>query len=56
MTVMMTSYLLLQKVWIGVSKTMAEKVDLSLDYVYGGEDREGNDLDEHVVMGLNFNF
>ncbi len=51
-----TESLALNEVRIGVSKTMAEKVDLSLDYVYGGEDREGNDLDEHVVMGLNFNF
>ncbi|WP_347453445.1 hypothetical protein [Acinetobacter thermotolerans] len=41
---------------IGFSKTLAEKIDVSLDYVYGGEDREGSDLDDHVVVGVNYNF
>ncbi|ATO19326.1 hypothetical protein BS636_06465 [Acinetobacter sp. LoGeW2-3] len=41
---------------IGLSKTVAEKVDLSLDYVYGGEGRDGVDFDNHVVVGANFNF
>lgn len=41
---------------VGLSKTIAERVDLSLDYVYGGEGRDGVDFDNHVVLGANFNF
>lgn len=41
---------------IGLSKTIAEKFDLSLDYVYGGEGRDSTDFDNHVVVGVNVNF
>lgn len=39
----------------GLSKTVAERIDLSPDYVYGGKGRDDIDFDNHVVVGANFN-
>lgn len=42
---------------IGVSKHFANTgLVASVDYVIGGEDRSGEDFDDHVVFGLNYNF
>ncbi|QOW44716.1 MULTISPECIES: TorF family putative porin [Acinetobacter] len=42
---------------IGLSNHLAESgVVASVDYVLGGEDRLGEDFDNHVVFGLNYNF
>lgn len=41
---------------IGLSKTVAERIELSLDYVYGGKGCDEMDFDNHIVVGTNFNF
>ncbi len=42
---------------VGLSKDLAETgLVASVDYVVGGEDRLGEDFDNHVVFGLNYNF
>ncbi|GAA5556682.1 hypothetical protein Asch01_01387 [Acinetobacter schindleri] len=41
---------------IGLSKTVAERIELSLEYVYGGKGRDDIDFDNHIVVGTNFNF
>lgn len=41
---------------IGLSKTVAERIELSLDYVYGGKGCDDIDFDNHIVVGANFNF
>lgn len=42
---------------IGLSKSIAETgIVASLDYVMGGEDRLGEDFDNHVVFGLDYHF
>ncbi|OIJ39456.1 hypothetical protein BK820_00115 [Acinetobacter sp. LCT-H3] len=40
----------------GLSKTVAKRIDLSPDYVYGGKGRDDIDFDNHGVVGANFNF
>ncbi|OTG81162.1 TorF family putative porin [Acinetobacter sp. ANC 4648] len=42
---------------IGVSKNLQNTgVTASLDYIVGGENRLGEDYDNHVVLGLKYNF
>ena len=42
---------------VGLSKTFAPTgLSANLDYIYGGENRLGEDLDEYVVLGLNYAF
>ena len=42
---------------IGVSKMIAASgVSASLDYVFGGKDRLGEDFGNHAVLGLNYSF
>ncbi|EIM38454.1 hypothetical protein HADU_12524 [Acinetobacter sp. HA] len=41
---------------IGLSKTVAKRIELSLDYVYGGKGCDDIDFDNHIVVGANFNF
>lgn len=41
---------------IGLSKTVAKRINLSPDYVYGGKGRDDIDFDNHIVVGANFNF
>lgn len=42
---------------IGLSKAITDTGLLAtLDYVVGGKDRLGDDFDNHVVVGLNYNF
>lgn len=41
---------------IGLSKTVAKRIDLSLDYVYGGKGRDDIDFDNYIVVSANFNF
>ena len=41
---------------IGLSKTVAERIELSLEYVYGSKGCDDIDFDNHIVVGTNFNF
>lgn len=42
---------------VGVSKSFAkEGLLVTLDYVLGGENRLGEDFDNHTVLGLSYNF
>lgn len=42
---------------VGVSKAFSDTgLTASLDYVVGGQDRLGDDFDNHMVAGLNFSF
>ena len=41
---------------IGLSKTVAKRIELSLDYVYGGKGCDDIDFDNHIVVDTNFNF
>lgn len=42
---------------IGISKDIAQTgLKASVDYVFGGQDRMGNDFDNNTVVGLNYAF
>ena len=42
---------------VGVSKSVTNTgLTASFDYVVGGEDRLGEELDNHAVLGLNYSF
>jgi len=40
----------------GLSKTVAKRIDLSPDYVYGSKGCDDIDFDNYIVVGTNFNF
>lgn len=47
----------LNELRLGLSKPVADTgIVLSTDYIYGVHDRAGNHLDDHVVLGLTYNF
>lgn len=42
---------------LGMSKSFTQSgITTSVDYVVGGEDRLGEDFDNHIVLGLNYSF
>lgn len=47
----------LNEIRIGLSRPFEETgIEVSADYVYGVRNRAGEDLDDHVVVGLSYNF
>lgn len=42
---------------LGLSKSFADTgVDMTLDYIWGGNDRTNENLDDHLVFGLSYSF
>lgn len=45
------------EVRFGLAKALSNTgLSMALDYIWGGQDRYKQDLDEHVVFGLNYSF
>ena len=45
------------EVRLGLSRPFAETgIEMSADYIYGVHNRMGGDLEDHLVLGLTYNF
>lgn len=52
-----TEDLVLNEIRLGVGKSFPEVgVDMSLDYIWGGKDRENGNLDDYLVFGVSYSF
>ena len=48
---------IVNEVRLGLSRPFAETgIEMSADYIYGLHNRMGEDLEDHLVLGLTFNF
>lgn len=52
-----TKDLVFSEARLGLSKEILNTgLDVSLDYIWGGKDRVGEDFDDHTVLSLSYNF
>lgn len=52
-----TEDLVLNELRFGVGKSFPDVgVDMTLDYIWGGKDRENGNLDDHLVFGVSYSF